>query len=168
MKKLAVLVAMVAMMVLPVAAQKNDDGVSVKEIKTTKISVGEKSAMAKLGNGIARIATLGMYQPAEGLKANAPFALAFDHDGYETTSYQIFLNGVLHTTLPVTALVLQTGVTPPTGTVTLQFPQGLAKGSYTFLIKAVGPGGEASAAPLAQVVTPGNPNAPRNPRIIKT
>jgi hypothetical protein len=105
-------------------------------------------------------ATLGVMQAtADSVKANQPFALAWDHDGIDTDSYAVLANTQQVASVPVSALA--------NGTAQYSFTSGLAKGSYTFTVKAMGPGGEGLSSPLSLSVTAGNPSNPRNPRIIK-
>lgn len=95
----------------------------------------------------------------DSVKQNTAFKVAADHDGLDTDSYKIYVNGAVFNTLPVTALV--------SGVITFDFPAGLVKGTYTIYIEAIGPGGVTASDTLTLTVTPGNPHKPLNIRVIK-
>lgn len=97
---------------------------------------------------------------ADAVKSHQFFVFAVDHDGVDTDSYVLVVNSAVHT-------VLSSGSALVNGTVKVEFPTGLPKGTYSFVMKAVGPGGEGVSDPLSLSVTAGNPSNPRNPRIIK-
>ena len=99
---------------------------------------------------------------AETVAAGQPFSVAADHDGIETTSYKLYVNGVAVDTKDVTQL--QSGV------ITFARPAAQA-GTYVFYIEAIGPGGAQASSTLTVTVqppTPGKPGAPRNLRVIGT
>lgn len=98
-------------------------------------------------------------QVSDSVKQNTPFQAAADHDGLDTDSYRIYVNGAVFNTLPVTALT--------NGTITFDFPAGLTKGTYVLYVEAVGPGGVTGSDTLTLTVTPGQPKKPLNIRIIK-
>lgn len=102
---------------------------------------------------------VGFAQVTDTVKQGDPFSVAFDHDGIDTDQYELRVNTQLTQTIPVTALV--------NGTAAFPFPVGLPKGSYTFTVTAVGPGGTGVSGSLALSVTAGNPAAPGQIRIIK-
>jgi hypothetical protein len=150
MKKFVLVLALVAF--LPALASADE-----RKVASTTIEVGKTSFWRKLAN----VATFGIVQstPADAVKANQPFDYAMDHDGVDTDGYTLYLNTATHASLPASALV--------NGTVMFRFPNGLPKGTYTFIGRAWGSGGEGLAPALDLSVTAGNPSNPRNPRIIK-
>lgn len=99
-------------------------------------------------------------QVTDSIKQNTPFQVAADHDGLDTDSYRIYLNGTVWQTKLVTALV--------SGVITFDFPVGLAKGIDVIYIEAIGPGGVTGSDTLTLTVTPGQPKKPLNIRLIKT
>lgn len=98
-------------------------------------------------------------QVTDSVKQNASFKVAADHDGLDTDSYRIYVNGAVFNTLPETALVA--------GVITFSFPAGLVKGTYVIYIEAIGPGGVTASDTLTLTVTPGPPKKPLNIRVIK-
>lgn len=130
-------------------------------IAQTQVNVtdtGKPSFWGRVGRIAARVGTLGMVQAAaDSIRRDTPFTMVADHDGIDTSAYNLKVNTQLAATLPVTALA--------NGTIRFPFPQGLPRGSYTLIIEATGEGGTTPSSPLSLTVTAGNPNAPRNPRI---
>jgi hypothetical protein len=102
--------------------------------------------------------TLGAFQPASGLKAGVAFTVQADHNGVDTDTYTLTMNGTVVQTLPVTSLAV--------GVITFPFPQGLPKGQYAFVVTAVGVGGSGISDPLAQSITPGPPSKPTRVRVV--
>lgn len=99
-------------------------------------------------------------QPAaETVVANTSFQAATDHDGVETTSYRLYVNGAITVEVPASSRV---GTT-----VTFNVAGGLPKGDYVLYAEAVGPGGRTAGSSLNLTVLPGPPAAPTNLRILK-
>jgi hypothetical protein len=91
------------------------------------------------------------------IQTNKPFQAQADHDGIDTDSYRLYVNGQLIATLPVANL---------TGGVISFSLSGLAKGTYTLFIEAVGEGGVTASDTLTVVATPGKPKKPMAMRIV--
>lgn len=154
----AVLCLAVMVLAMPATAAAQDQVKPAKDVLQQTIEVG-RPWWKKLVRGTARVVTLGAVQAADTLKQGQPFDLAWDHNGLDTDGYQVFINTALSATVGVAALV--------NGTAKQAYPSGLTKGTYTFVVKAYGPGGEGVSAPLTASVTAGNPSAPGQVRIIK-
>ena len=92
--------------------------------------------------------------------ANTAFKIGADHDGVNTTSYTLKRNGAQVATAPVSARV--------GGSIVFDQP-GLAVGSYTYVVEAVGDGGTTPSAPYVVVVKvlPTAPSAPNGIRIVR-
>lgn len=148
------------LLALVVTASAQDRKVKMNALGAATVSYTvEIGKSPSLWRKIAHYVTFGAVQLSDSIKANQPFTVMVDHDGIDTTSYTLYVNGVLNVTLPATALV--------NGSVSFPFAQGMPKGSYTFVARAIGPGGETNSDSLALSVTPGPPNKPNNPRIVK-
>jgi hypothetical protein len=91
------------------------------------------------------------------IQTNKPFQAQADHDGIDTDSYRLYVNGQLIATLPVANL---------TGGVISFSLSGLAKGTYTLFIEAAGEGGVTASDTLTVVATPGKPKKPLGIRIV--
>jgi hypothetical protein len=94
------------------------------------------------------------------------FSFAVDHNGANTTSYNLYVNDALVGSLPAPAV--------STGSVTFPFatgvPAGTAAGTYSLQATAVGPNGESVKTTPVQLVVQSvaqPPAAPFNPRITK-
>lgn len=154
MKKTLLLIS--ALLLLTPSVLRAED----KPVLTTTITVGERPFWKKALRVAARVATLGVVQAAtDTIKQGEAFSLAFDHNGVDTTFYEERINTQLTQSLPVAML--------SNGSAMFPHPGGLAKGSYTFTVTAVGPGGTGVSAPFGLSVTAGNPAAPGQIRIIK-
>lgn len=90
--------------------------------------------------------------------AGAQVTVAATHDGINTDWYELFLNGNLVQTLPVSSLASGE----------IRFPFTLpARGNYTLVVRARNDDNEfADSDPLAFTTTRGKPNKPGKPRII--
>lgn len=96
-------------------------------------------------------------QTETSLKVGQPFTFMADHDGIETDRYDLFVNGLPHASLPVSAL--------QQGTIAFPFPSGLpSKGNYLFVLTAVGPNGEGVSDMLTVPVSPGKQGKQKKPR----
>ena len=92
-------------------------------------------------------------QATDTIQQNKPFTVAADHDGVDTTTYNLYQNGVKVQIKDVSALVA--------GTIAFdRYVAGLAKGTYVFYVEAVGPGGVTASDTLTLTVTPGPPKKP--------
>ena len=80
---------------------------------------------------------------------NQQITLQVQHDGVDTTSYDLKENGAVVASKPL----------DPAG-VSFVFPQGFAAGAYTFSVVAKGPAGAAESQPVQLVVAPGVPSQP--------
>jgi len=80
---------------------------------------------------------------------NQPITIQISHDQVDTTQYVLIQDGTDVATKPV----------DPAG-VNFQFPTGFAAGSYTFAVRAEGPGGTSTSDPVQLIVAPGAPNQP--------
>ena len=141
-------------------APRRSEAAATSNALTRTITIGDRPLWRKVVRGIARVATLGVVQASsDSIRKDTPFSVEANHDGIDTSSYNILLNTALQGAQPFSALV--------NGIVSFNFPTGLPKGSYMVIVKALGPGGETSSPSLALSVTAGNPSAPGQPRIIK-
>lgn len=93
------------------------------------------------------------------VKANAPVTFAADHNGVETTHYNIMEGTVQKATVQASA---QVG-----GVVTIVVQAGFPKGTHTVVMQACGDGGCADSLPLVFVVVPEAPTPPVNLRITR-
>lgn len=82
------------------------------------------------------------------------FTVRADSTGRNTTSFRLYLDGVVVDTQPLSALVA--------GQVSFDRPAGLPEGAHTVVVSAVGSGGEVKAPVLAVVAVSGVPDAPTN------
>jgi hypothetical protein len=89
------------------------------------------------------------------LRVNDPFTLAVQHDGLNTTAYELVRDGKLVETKPPQSVVIDN----VTYAVAFQFPGGLSVGNYTFQLWAAGPGGRIASDVLSVTVVP----APQKP-----
>ena len=92
-----------------------------------------------------------------------PFTIAWDHDGLNTTEYRLYVNG---TFVPETIQFANGVVTIPNPT---GVDPGIVAGTYTLVLGAVNPQGEARSAPLTVIVQDAAtvPNTPTNGRVTK-
>jgi hypothetical protein len=90
------------------------------------------------------------------VQANKPIQAGADHDGTDTDSYRLYVNGQVAQTLPVSSL--QAGV--------IAFNLTLPRGTFVIYIEAVGEGGAAGSPSLTVVSVPGKPKPPTNTRVI--
>lgn len=156
----ALLVLAIALLPSAALAAEKTETTSTRTIVTTTLRVGERPRWRKIVRGAARVATLGMVQAAsDTIKANQPFALAWNHDGLDTDGYNVYINTALSASVPVSRLV--------NGTASTGYSTGLPKGTYTFEVEAFGPGGTGKSAPFVLSSTAGNPSAPGQIKIIK-
>lgn len=88
---------------------------------------------------------------------NQPFHVSADHNGEDTTSYDLKFNGVVFASQPVAAL--QSGVITFSNVIVTQV------GSYVATLVAVGPAGSMESDPLPFVVVPAVPGKPTNLRL---
>lgn len=87
----------------------------------------------------------------------APFTIAADHAGDNTTGYRLWQNGIVIRDVPVSSLVV--------GVISFAFPVGIdTAGTYTFVITAYNAEGETLSDPLVLTVTTGKPAKPTNVR----
>lgn len=89
---------------------------------------------------------------------NQPFHVAADHDGIETDSYDLLLDGAVAASQPVASL--QAGV------ITFSNVIVTTVGAHTTAIRAVGTGGTAVSATLPFDVVAAAPNSLTNIRLI--
>ena len=75
---------------------------------------------------------------------NQPFRIAADHNGVDTTSYELRQGTTLVSTVPASALANGVITFPPT--------QHAATGTYPYFVVAIGPGGSTSVGPYNVVV----------------
>lgn len=95
---------------------------------------------------------------ADPLKQRTPFQLLCTHDGVETAGYDLKQNGqVVQSKVPAELV---------DGTLTFDFPTGLERGTYVFVIEAYNQYGRSPSPTMTLVVTPGNPQPPTNLRIV--
>lgn len=117
--------------------------------------IGRRAAWA-----VSLGAVSGATQPSnDSIKKDTPFKVSSTHDGIDTDSYAVLLNSALSAMQPLSAL--------RNGVILFDYPNGLPKGSYMVVVKAIGPGGETASPALALSVTGANPSAPGQPSIIK-
>lgn len=92
--------------------------------------------------------------------ANTAFQIAANHDGVNTTEYRLTRNGAAVGTQPRSALA--------GGVIAFNQP-GLAVGSYTFVVTAVGDGGSTPSDPyvVVVVVVPSAPAKPSQLRVVR-
>lgn len=111
------------------------------------------------GPGVSPAADAPEQSAPETVVANTPFQAAADHDGVETTSYRLYVNGAIKVEVPASARV---------GTiVTFNVAGGLPKGDYVLYAEAVGPGGRTAGNSMNLTVTPGPPAPPTGLRIVR-
>lgn len=89
---------------------------------------------------------------------NQPFHVAADHDGIETDTYELLIDGAVVSSHQVSAL--QAGV------ITFSNVLITVLGPHTAAIRANGPGGTATSASLPFDVVAAAPGAPTNIRLI--
>ena len=80
---------------------------------------------------------------------NQPITAQVQHDGVDTTSYDLKQNGVVIASQPLN-----------TAGVSFSFPNGFAAGSYTMSVVAKGPAGSTEYAPVQLVIALGVPSQP--------
>jgi hypothetical protein len=88
---------------------------------------------------------------------NQPFHVQADHDGVDTETYELKIDGAVVATEPVANL--QTGV------ITFDNVMVTQVGNHTAAVNAVGPAGSAESDPLPFDVVPGKPGKPTNVRL---
>lgn len=92
--------------------------------------------------------------------AGQPFTLVADHDGANTTSYEVWRTGFPMRIANVTKDAAWSG-----GVVSVPVPA-LSAGEYGLTLKAIGPGGTAPSEPLSITVVPDPPTPPTNLRVV--
>jgi hypothetical protein len=143
-----------------IVGAKSADHSTASPILTQNITIGEASILSRVWHSATHFATLGFVQTSTtAIKQGEPFDVLFDHDGVDTTQYDLMVNTQLVASIPVASLLNGTGKFP--------FNAGMTKGTYTFVVVAVGPGGTGTSLPLTQSITAGNPSAPGQVRTIK-
>jgi hypothetical protein len=98
---------------------------------------------------------------AESVAHGTSFSVVADHDGVNTTSYRLYVNGVLTETK---------SVTERQGNVISFARTASQTGTYVFYVEAVGEGGAVASTTLSVTVsapTPARPSAPSNLRMVK-
>ncbi len=101
--------------------------------------------------------------PTPPLEPGEPFRVLADHDGLQTTSYDLLLDGIPVASAPVSALTA--------GVVTFAVASGLPAGTHTAAVRAVGDGGTAMSLntvtfTVGSTTQPLAPAPPGNVRII--
>lgn len=138
----------------PLTAELARPGPRTVILKSQTLEIGQAPSVWRT---VAHYLTFGAVQAATGLKARQPFNVMADHDGVDTDTYTLTVNGVVTQTLTIGALV--------NGVITFPFLQGLPKGSYTVIVTAIGPGGTGIGDALGQIIAPGPPSKPTKTRI---